>query len=179
MAASRSERRAHAIRSDYGGSASPSETSVPLVRRVREQVGQELTARKDQASEVIQGLAGMVRRIAKPLHDESLGPLGAYADEAAARLDRLAVGLRDRDVSELTDEVRRLARQRPAIYVAIGLVAGFAAARFLKSTKETRHRARKVIAADRPRSDGTTRGPRGARPVGSRGPSGPRRKHRR
>jgi hypothetical protein len=180
MAASRSERRAHAVRSGHGGSAGASVTSIPLVRRVREQVGQELTARKDRASELIQGLAGTVRRVAEPLHDESLGPLGAFADEAAAQLERLAGRLRNREVSELADDLRRLARRRPGIYVAIGLAAGFAAARFLKSTGEARHHTRQGIAAERPRPGGqATAGGRGAPPSGSRGRSGPRRRHTR
>ena len=143
MAASRTEGRAGAAPANPGETGAGSTgTSIPLVGRVRDRVNQELNARKDRASEVIQGLAGTVRRIGEPLHDESLQMLGAYADQAATGLERLATGIRDKEVSELADDVRQLARKEPAIFVAVGFAAGFAAARFLRSTAAAAPRRR-------------------------------------
>jgi hypothetical protein len=97
-------------------------------------MNQELNARKDRASEVIQGIAGTVRRIGEPLHEESLQAIGAYADEAADRLERLASGIRNRDIGELADDVRGMARRHPASFAAAGFAAGIVVARFLRST---------------------------------------------
>lgn len=107
----------------------------PLVSRVRERVSSELNARKDRASEALADLAGTVRRIGEPLHGDSpLDTLGGYADEAAAKIDRMATDLRERDLSELADDVRGLARRNPAAFAAAGFAAGLLAARFLKSS---------------------------------------------
>jgi hypothetical protein len=153
MAGSRTKGRAGAAAPRARRRApSPTVAWIPLVSRLRDRVSVELNARKDRASEVIQELAHTVRRTGEPFHDESLQALGTYADKAAARLDRLASDLRDRDVSELADDVRRLARQRPGIFVAAGFAAGLAAARFLRSTAtDAGHGARRSMAADRSR----------------------------
>jgi hypothetical protein len=135
-----------------GAAQSPAEETA-LFGRVRDRVSHELNARKDRASEVIQGLAGSVRRIGEPLHDESLDSLAKYADEAASRLEQFAGGLRDRDVSELADDARRLARQHPGVFAAAGFAAGLAAARFFKSTS----------AGGRPLAAAPRRGPRDER----------------
>lgn len=149
MAVSRTGSRAGA--GDASASAgSPGGTSIPLVGRVRDRLSQELNARKDRASELIESVAGTVRRVGEPLHDQSLGRLGEYTDEAASRLDRIATGLRERDVAELADDVREFGRRHPAAFAAIGFAAGMAAARFLKSTGADGGRgSRRSVAADR------------------------------
>lgn len=149
MAASRTGSRG-ASAAASGSAGSPTATSIPLVGRVRDRVGQELNARKDRASELIEDFAGTVRRVGEPLHDESLGSLGTYADQAAERLDRFAAGLRQRDVAELADEVRQFGRRHPGVFAAVGFAAGIAAARFLKSTEANRGvGSRRGLAADR------------------------------
>jgi hypothetical protein len=56
----------------------------------------------------------------------------AAADEVARRGDGLADYLRNCTTSRLLDDVERLARRTPMTVAALGLVAGFAAARSLK-----------------------------------------------
>jgi hypothetical protein len=153
MAVSRTEGRAASAGGGGASAESSSDTSIPLVGRVRDRLNQELNARKERASEVIEGLAGTVRRIGEPLHDESLQALGAYADDAAAGLERLASGIRNREVSELADDLRDVARRRPATYAAAGFAAGFVIARFLRTTAaEDRRPARGRMAPDRERA---------------------------
>ena len=185
MAVSRTEGRAASTGSGGASAESPSDTSIPLVGRVRDRLNQELNTRKDRASEVIAELAGTVRRIGEPLHDDSLQALGAYADGAAEGLERLASGIRDRDVSELADDLRGVARRRPATYAAAGFAAGFVIARFLRSTAAedrrpvrgttpvTRERAvRGSAAAGQPRT--SPAGGAAGRPAISGAATGPR-----
>jgi hypothetical protein len=110
----------------------------PMLGRVRERVNSELNVRKDRASHMLDDLAGAVRRMSEPLHDPSLAALGDYAEQAAERLENFASEVRERDVAELADEVRGLARQRPAVFAAATFATGLVAARFLKSTSEVR-----------------------------------------
>jgi hypothetical protein len=153
MAVSRTEHRTSAAEAGAVPAGNQSTASLPLVGRFRDRVSQELNTRKDRASEVLDTLAGTVRRVGEPLHDESLGPLGGYADEAAERLERLATNIREHDVAELADDLRGVARQRPVAFAAVGFAAGLMAARFLKST-----------AGDQPVGRNTTGGrSRGAR----------------
>jgi hypothetical protein len=114
--------------------AEPDGDSRPLIGRVRDRVSQELNARKDRASELLTELAGSVRRVGEPEPDEAPVPLSEYAIRAADQLERFAEDLRERDVAELADEVRGLARRRPAAFAAAGFAAGLLAARFMKST---------------------------------------------
>lgn len=112
-----------------------SRTYLRLVDLVRERVAAELNARKDRAGRALADLAVTVRRVGEPLgEDPPLETLGGYVDQAAAGLERAARGLRERDVSELADELRRMARRRPAAFAAAGFAVGLVAARFWKSS---------------------------------------------
>lgn len=120
----------------------------PIMDRVRERVNSELNVRKERASEVLDELAGTVRHVAEPLREGPLASLADYTDEAASRLGEMAAGMRERDVSELADDLRGIARRRPAAFAAVGFAAGLVAARFLKSTAADRA---EPAAPDRPR----------------------------
>jgi hypothetical protein len=107
-----------------------------IVGRMRERVTSELNARKDRASEMLGQLASGVRQMGQPFQEDTLPALGAIADKAASRIEEVAEGMRERDVAELADDVRGLARRRPAAFIAAGFATGLLAARFLKSSSE-------------------------------------------
>ncbi len=123
-----------------------------IVDRVRARVTTVLNARKDRATEALDSVADTVRRVAEPLHEGSYNRVGEYVEAAADQLDRFAATVRERDISELTEDVRGLARRQPAAFVAVGFAAGLLAARFLKSSAADR------TAARRPRSRSRTMG---------------------
>jgi hypothetical protein len=102
----------------------------------RERVIGVVNARKSRVSDSLETVAETVKRAGEPLHDEPFSKLGAYADVAAGAIERVAVGLRERDVDELAEDVRGFARSRPALFLGAGLVAGLAAGRFLRSSSE-------------------------------------------
>jgi gas vesicle protein len=53
-------------------------------------------------------------------------------------LNRASTTLRQRSVADLTDDVNALARRHPGVFMAAAAVAGFAAARFLRSSAQRR-----------------------------------------
>ena len=125
------------------GTAEPRQGSEPgrlspIMDRVRDRVNNELNARKERASEVLEDLAGTVRHVAEPLREGALSSLAEYTDEAANRLGDIAAEMRERDLGELADDLRGVARRRPAAFAAVGFTAGLLAARFLKSSAAVR-----------------------------------------
>jgi hypothetical protein len=81
-----------------------------------------------------------IRRFAKAINsaaDEFRGQsptLASSVHEAARRVEDLSNNLSNRSVGELVDSAVRLARAQPALFVGGSVVAGFALARFLKSS---------------------------------------------
>lgn len=146
------------------GKAGPEGRVGPL-GRVRDRVNVALNARKDRASHVLEEVAGSVRRIGEPLQDAALAPLGTMADEAASRIEQFAAGIREHDVADLAEDLRGLARRRPAVFAAAGFAAGLVAARFLKSSAEEPSQPGEAVT---PRSHEGGRSPAGR---SSRGPT--------
>jgi len=100
----------------------------------RERITGVVNARKERVSDRLGAVAETVRKVGAPLRDEPFSKLGAYTDEAARAIERVATGLRDRDVDELAEDVRGFARSRPAAFVGTGLAVGLVAGRFLRSS---------------------------------------------
>ena len=100
-------------------------------------VGHELSrtgeAQKARGVEAIRGLARAIDSAADELERQS--PLVARTVHEAARgVEGLSDNLSNRNVNELIDAGVRLARAQPALFVAGSVAAGFALARFLKSS---------------------------------------------
>jgi hypothetical protein len=97
---------------------------------------------KEAGAERLSGIAGAVHAAADELERQVPGT-GGYVHDAAARLDTMASGLKERSLSELADGVRHLGRDRPLALFGGAVLAGFALSRFLKSGQEEgpgRHR---------------------------------------
>ena len=124
--------------------ASLGETAQTAVDALRHQaaefagdVGHELNrtgeAQKERGVEAIRGLARAIDSAADELQRQS--PLAARAVHEAARgVEDLSDNLSNRNVNELVDAGVQLARAQPALFVAGSVAAGFALARFLKSS---------------------------------------------
>ena len=100
-------------------------------------VGHELNrtgeAQKERGVEAIRGLARAIDSAADELQSQS--PLVARAVHEAARgVDGLSDNLSNRNFNELVDAGVRLARAQPAMFVVGSVAAGFALARFLRSS---------------------------------------------
>ncbi|RPJ70459.1 MAG: hypothetical protein EHM24_15455 [Acidobacteria bacterium] len=121
------------MESESSGSP-PREEDQGLLDMVRGRALNELNARKDEMSRTLETVARTVRRAGEPLRDLPYEAPARYADGAASGLERFAAGLRQRDVSELPDDVRGLARRQPSAFLAAGFAVGVFAARFLKSS---------------------------------------------
>jgi ElaB/YqjD/DUF883 family membrane-anchored ribosome-binding protein len=114
---------------------------------VRRQVDQRSTQIGEQAS----GVAETLRQTASQLRSDGDAQKARYAqiaDQAAGRLEHTGRYLTDADADELLGRAEDAARRQPWLVAAAGLLAGVAAARFMKASSRDRYsqRSRSVYA---------------------------------
>lgn len=100
--------------------------------QARDQVEQQLDARKDQAVEAIGTVADAIRGTSDKL--KGVGPLGDVAGRAADRIEGLGKFFEGKDLGEIVDEANRFARREPALFLGAAFALGLIGGRFLKSS---------------------------------------------
>jgi len=88
-------------------------------------------------AEAIRQFARAIDNAANELEEQS-PTIARSVHEAASRVNRLSDNLGNRDIAELIDSATRLARTQPVLFLGGSVVAGFAMARFLKSSGRNR-----------------------------------------
>src|SRR5271165_911285 len=136
-----------AARSDSLGAAlnDATHTAAEALRQQAAQfagdVGHELNrtgeAQKARGAEAIRSLARAIDSAAEELQQQS-PTVARTVREAARGVEGLSENLSNRNVDELVDAAVRLARAQPALFVGGSVAAGFAVARFLKSSARQR-----------------------------------------
>ena len=88
---------------------------------------------KEKAAETLSGVAQNVRDAARSLgQNETIAPVGKYANQAADAIEEFAGTLRNRDVDQLFNDISGFVRRNPAIAIGVAVAAGFAVSRLLK-----------------------------------------------
>lgn len=90
---------------------------------------------KTVGAEQAEGIARAVHRAAEELQDAS-PQLARYVHEAASSVNGLSQALRERSPGELLNGIEDLARRQPVAFFGAAVLAGFALARFAKSSAE-------------------------------------------
>jgi len=111
--------------------------SQGLMHSIQQQATTALSSQKDRAADGMKAVIDAVRQTGESLRENN-GTIAQYIDTAAGQLERWSQQVRERDVSELMDEVGALARRRPALFIGTGVAIGVVAARFLKSSAPDR-----------------------------------------
>ena len=91
---------------------------------------------KNAGADFVTGIAAAVRRAAGEF-DTQIPQAGEYIRRAADQIDNTSDAIRQRDLSELLDGVQDFARRQPTAFLGATVLAGFAAMRFLKSSKSS------------------------------------------
>jgi hypothetical protein len=94
---------------------------------------------KAAGAEQADGLARAVRRAADELEGTS-PQIAHYVREAASSVDSLGRALRERSPADLLGGVEDLAKRQPVAFFGAAVLAGFALARFAKSSAQDAHR---------------------------------------
>ena len=113
------------------------DTVSGLVDQATEQTKPRLEGQKERAADGLGSTAHALRKTSRELRDqEEAAPIADYAEKAAARVERMADYLREREIGELIGEVEDFARRQPVLFVGGAFTLGLLAARFLKSSGE-------------------------------------------
>lgn len=136
----------------------------------RERVEGVVEGVQEAGAERALGIAGAIRRAADDLDRSSpeiAGPVRAAADS----IEQIAASLRDRSVGDLVGTLNDFARSQPVAFFGVAAIAGFAFARFAKSSSRPDAYAYSG-GRDRALPPGVSRGP-GYRAGGGGGVSAP------
>ena len=138
------------LRPGDGGGASDTveetrEAGRALASEVREVGGQlgadardraksEMDRRSTDAGVRVARAAGDVRDVAEHLRQRGKDQPARLADDAAERIERFALYLRDADTDTIIADVRDFGRRQPAVVIAAAAVVGIVAGRLLKAS---------------------------------------------
>jgi ElaB/YqjD/DUF883 family membrane-anchored ribosome-binding protein len=112
--------------------------------RLRDQFDQRST----QAGSQARSLAGALRRSGNDLNNEGNSGAAQLTSQAANRLERLGSYLEEMSGDDVVRDLERFARRRPWMLAGLGLMAGAAAARFMKASSEQRYGAGRGLSQD-------------------------------
>ena len=133
---------------DLGGSAALADdirnAATSAARAVKEQaaavaseVGHELEKTADEqigrGADAIRGFAGAIEAAGAEL--EKVSPqLARLVNDSASKIRNVSDGLGKRQVNDMVNAATDFARQQPVLFLGAAIAAGFALARFLKSS---------------------------------------------
>jgi len=118
---------------------------------------------KHAAAGRVEGIAHALRRASDDLREQGQPMIAEYSRYAAEGLESMAQSLDRRNVDDFVEGVESFARQRPVAFLGGAMVAGFALARFMKSSSARRHQR------TAPERGGTTAGTATGARAGTRG----------
>lgn len=104
-----------------------------VVEAARQRASSFAEEQKRAGAEQAKGLAEATHRAADQLKDVS-PQLAHYVHEAASSVEGLARALRERSPGELIGQAEDLARRQPVAFFGAAVLAGFALARFARSS---------------------------------------------
>jgi hypothetical protein len=107
---------------------------------VRQRARSVATDQKNAAAHRMEGVAHALRRASDDLRDQGQPMVAEYSRHVAEGLESFADSLGKRNVDELVEGVEDFARTRPVAFLGGAAVAGFALARFMKSSAARRQR---------------------------------------
>lgn len=108
-------------------------------------------------------VADSIEAAARELSHDDIGHLSEYVSDLAGQLRDVSGSLREKSGDELLRDVGRLAREKPAVFLAGAVAIGFGLGRFARSSQRPHHgeRDQLPIPADEATADlagGNTRG---------------------
>ena len=99
---------------------------------VRQQASARVSDQKQRAASGMESVAQAVSQLGEQLRQQNPS-IASFADTTASQLRQFSTQLEQRDIGELVDEVERLARRNPALFIGGAFALGLLGARFLKS----------------------------------------------
>jgi ElaB/YqjD/DUF883 family membrane-anchored ribosome-binding protein len=122
-----------------GAASAAQEKAADLREQGSARLRDQFDQRSNQAGSQVRSLAEALRRSGNDLSDEGNGNAAQLTGQAADRIERLGSYLEQKRGDELMRDVETFARRRPWMLAGLGMLAGVAAARFMKASSEQRY----------------------------------------
>ncbi len=110
------------------------EMAADLSARVQSKVYELLEHEKNRAADRLASLSHALREACENVEDENARALISYAKSGAEGVERASRKLHDRELRDMGDDLTRVARDRPELFLGASFLAGVALARVVKST---------------------------------------------
>jgi hypothetical protein len=115
------------------------EKALELREQGSAQLRDQFEKRSTEAGSQVKSLARALRRSGGELGSEGNGGTGRLAEQAADRLERVGSYLEEKSGDKVMRDIETFARRRPWMLAGLGMLAGAAAARFMKASSEQRY----------------------------------------
>jgi hypothetical protein len=115
--------------------ATASGQSGGVTEQATQRVQSGINSGKSRAAETLGSVAQTLLQSTQQLRDQNQAGAGQYVERAAEQVQRLSDYLQNTEVSEIVDNVERVARRRPAAFLGGAFALGLLGARFLKSSR--------------------------------------------
>ena len=106
------------------------------VTQVNQQVGEQSRSQRDRLVDTLKSLSDDLEQMASPGQSPDSGLAVDMAREVAGRARDLSSRLQGREPTELLDDVRRFARQRPGMFLLGAVAAGVVTGRLLRGARD-------------------------------------------
>jgi hypothetical protein len=107
-----------------------------IMSRVKQSATKQLAAQKDRAADGVGSVTQALRQSTQHLRDEKHDTIARYVEQAADQIDSWCNRVREKDVTEVLDDIQGLARRQPAVFIGSAFAIGLLGARFLKSSTD-------------------------------------------
>jgi hypothetical protein len=115
------------------------EQAGTLAAQAQDRARSELDRRSTEAGERVSATADDVRSVSQELRNQGKDGPAKIAEQAADRVERAGTYLRDSDADRMLRDAEDFGRRQPWAVLAGSVVAGLAAARFLKASSDRRY----------------------------------------
>lgn len=105
-----------------------------VAEKVRAEGQEQVQHYRNVAADKVDTLADSVKAAAAEMRDDDVAHLSQHVSDLASGLGRMADGLREKSADEILHDVRRIARENPALFIAGSIAIGFGLTRFARAS---------------------------------------------